>query len=572
MKILFLYNNDCAVELGESIKAMGHEVVPFKERLTPEFALSGKFDLAVSYTYRYILTDELIDALGGNVVNIHNAYLPYNRGADPNLWSIVEGTPRGVTLHYISAGLDKGDIIAQRLVTEGDGDTLKSSYDNLDRNAKEMFMEALAQYDKWDELRHPQEGKGTYHSLKDGERIKSVITSYDMKIKDFLDALRVKLVFVSNYINHHQIPFCEELYRLAGGDFVFVETEKMAAERLAMGWDGNASELKYVIKRYEDPDTADKLIFDADCVIFGGAEDEELIIPRLEAGKFTLRYSERIYKSGRWKFVSPKGLKKKYHDHIRFKKKPVYLLCAGAYVAGDFKLIGAYPGKKFKFGYFPEVIEYGNVHFKRSDNEKGLNILWAARFIDWKHPETMVFLAKELIGAGIDFKITMIGDGNELEKTKALSNELKVSDKMKFPGSLTPDKVRDMMLSCDIFTVTSDRLEGWGAVVNEAMNSGAVVIAPRQIGAAPYLIKDGENGFMYDKKTSYDDPAAVKQISDIIKKLAVDREWRFEIGGNAYKTVRDTWNAKVAAERLWDFINDPAKKVPDYGDGPLSRA
>ena len=53
-----------------------------------------------------------------------------------------------------------------------------------------MFIEALEQYDKWDELRRPQEGKGTYHSLKDGERLKSVITSYDMKIGEFLGKLK----------------------------------------------------------------------------------------------------------------------------------------------------------------------------------------------------------------------------------------------------------------------------------------------------------------------------------------------------------------------------------------------
>ncbi len=190
MKILFLYNNDCALELLNSIKDLGHETVAYSERLTVDFIKEGKFDLAVSYTYRYILTEELINALNGNVVNIHNAYLPYNRGADPNLWSLVEGTPRGVTLHYISAGLDKGDIIAQRLVTEGDGKTLKSSYDNLDKNAKEMFLEAFKDYDKWNELRHAPSGSGTYHSLKDGEKIKSVITSYDMKIADFLKALK----------------------------------------------------------------------------------------------------------------------------------------------------------------------------------------------------------------------------------------------------------------------------------------------------------------------------------------------------------------------------------------------
>ncbi|MCQ2519448.1 MAG: hypothetical protein MJ107_02835 [Lachnospiraceae bacterium] len=172
------------------IKKKGHEVVFCSEKLTVEYIKSEAFDLAVSYTYRYILTGELIEALGGNVVNIHNSYLPYNRGADPNIWSIVEGTPRGVTLHYMNEGLDKGEIIAQRIVTEGDGETLKSSYDNLDRNAKELFIEALDYYDEWQDIKFAPIGKGTYHSVKDGESIKERITSYDMKIKDFIEAIK----------------------------------------------------------------------------------------------------------------------------------------------------------------------------------------------------------------------------------------------------------------------------------------------------------------------------------------------------------------------------------------------
>ncbi len=185
MKILCLYNNDCALELFESIKTLGHETVLWSERLTIEYILSQEFDLAVSYTYRYILTAELIEALKGNVVNIHNSLLPFNRGADPNLWSLRDGTPRGVTLHYIDAGLDKGLIVAQRLVTEGDGDTLKTAYDNLDRNAKEMFLDAFKYYDFWREMAKKPEGLGNYHAVKDGVNMKEKIPSYDMKIEDF---------------------------------------------------------------------------------------------------------------------------------------------------------------------------------------------------------------------------------------------------------------------------------------------------------------------------------------------------------------------------------------------------
>lgn len=186
MKILCLFNNNCALPLFEELKKLGHETVLWSEKLTTADVEEGHYDLAVSYTYRYIIKGDVISKMNGNIVNLHNSYLPFNRGADPNLWSILEGTPRGVTLHFIDEGLDKGYIIAQRLVTKGDGDTLKSSYDNLDRNAREMFLEAFKYYPYWKEMAKKPEGKGTYHSVKDGEAMKSRINSYDMKISDFV--------------------------------------------------------------------------------------------------------------------------------------------------------------------------------------------------------------------------------------------------------------------------------------------------------------------------------------------------------------------------------------------------
>ena len=113
MKILCLYNNECALPLFDNIRKLGHETVLMTERLSLDYVKSENFDLAVSYTYRYIIPGDIIRALKGNIVNLHNSYLPYNRGADPNLWSFAEKTPRGVTLHYMDEGLDKGYIIVQ---------------------------------------------------------------------------------------------------------------------------------------------------------------------------------------------------------------------------------------------------------------------------------------------------------------------------------------------------------------------------------------------------------------------------------------------------------------------------
>lgn len=185
MRILCLYNNDCALELFDWLGAQGHDITLCAAQINPEWCGAQRFDLAVSYTYRYILTKEQLAALGYNVVNIHNSFLPWNRGADPNIWSIVDDTPRGVTLHYMEEGLDKGGIIAQELVPGEPGETLRSSYDALDRAAKRLFRSAFAYYHCWPEMKKVPSGTGSYHSLKDGERIKSMIDTYDLPVSEF---------------------------------------------------------------------------------------------------------------------------------------------------------------------------------------------------------------------------------------------------------------------------------------------------------------------------------------------------------------------------------------------------
>lgn len=193
MKILCLYQNKCAIELFQWIQEQGHEIVLYTEKLNALWCREEKFDLTVSYTYRYILTQDIISALNHNVVNIHNSYLPWNRGADPNIWSIVDDSPRGVTLHYMDASLDKGYIIAQRLVGKEIGETLRSSYEKLDKMAKKLFQEAFVFYKEWPQMKKIPLGKGTYHSLQDGVGIKSVIDTYELTVIGFKERLQAIL-------------------------------------------------------------------------------------------------------------------------------------------------------------------------------------------------------------------------------------------------------------------------------------------------------------------------------------------------------------------------------------------
>lgn len=353
----------------------------------------------------------------------------------------------------------------------------------------------------------------------------------------------IKFLFVSNYLNHHQIPFCNAMHGFLSGSFVFVQTEPMEQERIRMGWQEEA-DIPYLKKYYEDPESCRELIASAGVVFFGGTDDESYIDARLQEGKPVIRCSERLYKTGQWKAVSPRGLKKKYHDHTRYRKRPVYLFCAGAYVPSDFHLIGAYPGKMQKWGYFPETRQY-DVTRLMTDKQSG-RILWAARFLDWKHPELPIRTADYLRRKGLSFHLDMVGSGDMEEQVAALINELKLQDVVTLHGYCSPGPIRSMMEQSDIYLATSDREEGWGAVVNEAMNSGCAVVGSSMMGAVPYLIRHGENGMIYRDGSE-------EALFQMTEKLLGDRELCQRLGRNAVQTITGEWNAETAAERLLGF-------------------
>ena len=406
---------------------------------------------------------------------------------------------------------------------------------------------------------------------------------------------------VSNYISHHQLPFSDAMFELCM-EYSFVQTMPMEQKRIDMGWAVDPTTIPYVIESYKEPDKARRAIDEADLLIVGWIEDETIVSGRLRSGKPVFRISERIYREGQWRFISPGGLARKYREHISLKKYPVYLLCNGAYVASDYKLIGAYPHRKYRFGYFPPFRKVENVSELQGKKAKlhtlniehpeelpiqglvltkeEINIVWAGRFIELKNPGFMIRLADDLNRRGIRFHIHMIGSGELEEELKAEAEYRLIDHFITFHGMLSPEATRDVMEKCHIHIFTSNYLEGWGAVVNEAMNAGCAVIANEEVGCAPYLIRNGSNGLTY--QASYEDMLdKVMLLVNYPGKIA-------DLGINAYRTIADEWNGEVAAKRVIEAYekiisacdrDDLADKnrlvrVQDFGfaSGPLSVA
>lgn len=375
----------------------------------------------------------------------------------------------------------------------------------------------------------------------------------------------MKIVFVSNFFNHHQKPFCEAMYGLLGDNFCFISTSVMSQERIKLGYAQDDTP-PYVCKAYTDSrvrQRAMELINGADAVIAGSAPAEYLT-ERLRAGRLVLRYSERIYKK------KPSVFRRIYHAvKLRMRdhgSKNVYMLCASAYTASDFRSLGMYKNRTYKWGYFPEVKAHDLDTLFREKKQN--TILWCGRFIDWKHPDDAIRIAKRLKAAGFDFRLNMIGTGAMEEELKKMTQAYGLTDVVRFLGSMPPERVRAYMEEAGIYLFTSDRQEGWGAVLNEAMASGCAVVASNAAGATPFLVQDGENGLVYQSGN-------FEELLEKVRQLLCKPTEQEQYGHAAYRTIVNTWNGKVAAERLLKMIEQLLNKesyVELYENGPCSRA
>lgn len=372
----------------------------------------------------------------------------------------------------------------------------------------------------------------------------------------------MKITFLSNYYNHHQVALSKSLCNLTDKDFYFITSANVSESRKKLGYQEMNDD--FVVAYNDHENHAQKLINESNLVICGSAPEEWIKIPKKQRG-LIFRYSERPLKNGLelWKY--PYRLLKWHKQNPR--KAPIFMLCASAYTAADYAKFGLFKGKCFKWGYFPECKRYESVDDLMSKKIKN-EILWCGRFLDWKHPDDVLKVAKLLKDDGAQFHINLIGTGEMEIELERMCEKFDLSEYVTFVGSVSSDKVREYMERASIYLFTSDRKEGWGAVLNEAMNSGCAVIASNVAGSTPYLVDNEKNGIVY-------------QFGDIdflyqsVSKLLNDTDLCYYFGKNAYETIISEWNAEVASERLVTLserILSGEQKLDIFVSGPCSKA
>lgn len=329
-------------------------------------------------------------------------------------------------------------------------------------------------------------------------------------------------------------------------------------------------EYSFVLRPYlggRDAREAMRHAVEDDIVVFGDmAGDESFVKARAKTGKPFFRYTERLLKRGDWwARVPPKRLRT-YDRFTRYKNSPMYVLCASAFASRDLGKFGFPCERCLKWGYFPSTKE-AFIFNTPACSDRKWNICSAQRLISWKRVDLQLKMAKRLKDLGLPFTLTIAGDGDCFGELRNLAETLNVTDCVTFVGNLASEDAFALMRDGDIFITTSNRVEGWGACVNEAMAAGCAVVASSEVGSAPYLIKPGINGTIFKSGDAED-------LTRVVQGLMRDREGTLCLARAGQDVVGGLWGARSAADRLICIAEQYLSHgcIEPYSEGPLSFA
>ena len=383
----------------------------------------------------------------------------------------------------------------------------------------------------------------------------------------------MRITFFSNFFNFHQLPLANEFQAMNDVEYTFVSL--LSTEGM-VGRTSLDNEYSFVLREYEGETSAGlamKHAVEDEIVVFGDmTSKEQYVRARAETGKPFFRYAERLLKRGDWWRFVPVKAYRTWDRFGRYKNCDMRVLCASAYTARDLGLFGFPESMCLKWGYFPQVEGRAGLAVYKTSLPRYKALCSAQRLIPLKRVDLQIHALQRIALTEPNVRLTIAGDGPERKKLENLAVELGVSGNVAFLGECSHDDVLDLMCESGIFLATSDRHEGWGATINEAMSMGCCIIASEEMGSVPYLIKDGTNGLSFRR-------GDFVVASDKISQALSDADFARRLGAEAKKTVDGTWSAKEAAVRFAELA-----KYVSYGkgtdfagfrpwpDGPLSSA
>lgn len=192
-----------------------------KSEANLEWLKSLELDYIIGIHYPYIIPKALLELPKIGFLNLHPAYLPFNKGWHTPSWAILDKTPYGATLHFMAESLDAGDIIHQKKLEVKSFDTANTLYQKVLKLEEQVFEEALDDLIALSPDRKVQTEKGSSHKKRDLEKTRLFDLEDKLHIRDFLDKTRALTTNRSD-----ELAYYEEDGKKIGVKIEFVELDK----------------------------------------------------------------------------------------------------------------------------------------------------------------------------------------------------------------------------------------------------------------------------------------------------------------------------------------------------------
>lgn len=166
------------------------EGINFNDESNVALLDSLKLDYIIGIHFPYIISQRILNIPAVGFINLHPAYLPYNRGWHTPSWAIMDRTKYGATLHFMDYKVDEGDIINQKECLVFPFDTANSLYQRVKQVELEVFQQSLPALVSLNPPRIKQIGRFTAHSKSDLALVQEINLRELINAADLIDKIR----------------------------------------------------------------------------------------------------------------------------------------------------------------------------------------------------------------------------------------------------------------------------------------------------------------------------------------------------------------------------------------------
>jgi glycosyltransferase involved in cell wall biosynthesis len=261
----------------------------------------------------------------------------------------------------------------------------------------------------------------------------------------------------------------------------------------------------------------------------------------------------------------PRALRQKFGDAFRRRlfERVAGFLCIGAHNRDFYTQFGIEEDRLFSMPYAVDNAFFQSLCAEARPQRESLRkslgllrgrpvILFSAKFTTVKAPEELLSAfarVYNVFAADSAPYLLFVGDGPLRDTLEERARTL--GDAVRFLGFRNQSELPALYDLCDVFALPS-RFEPWGLVVNEAMNAGRPVIVSDRVGAAPDLVEDGVNGFIYPS-------GDVDALASLLRQVLESPALRARMGERSLERIT-SWDFEADRRGLVEALSTVCQK------------